>query len=90
MSRPVSALVLSAAAVAALPSDLTPPFEAAAAQKGDLLWLPLGDSITWGCGTDAEPAGRAGCVPDAGGYRVPMAWALSQRGESRAESFHIV
>ena len=24
----------------------------------DILWLPIGDSITWGCGTDAGP--RAG------------------------------
>lgn len=46
----------------------------------DMLWLPLGDSITWGCGTDAAPRGSAGCVPDAGGYRVPLAWALSQAG----------
>jgi lysophospholipase L1-like esterase len=45
-----------------------------------VLWLPLGDSITWGCGTDAAPRGAAKCVNDAGGYRVPLAWALSQRG----------
>jgi hypothetical protein len=45
----------------------------------DLLWLPLGDSITWGCGTDAAPRGGAACAGDAGGYRVPMAWALSQQ-----------
>lgn len=46
----------------------------------DLLWLPLGDSITWGCGTDAKPRGGADCAKDAGGYRVPLAWALSQQG----------
>eukprot|EP01052_Picozoa_sp_SAG31_P053376 SAG31_NODE_13654_length_855_cov_1.018519_1_plen_150_part_01 len=50
------------------------------APPGNVLWLPLGDSITWGCGTDAPPRGGAGCVKDAGGYRVPLAWALSQRG----------
>ena len=44
-----------------------------------LLWLPLGDSITWGCGTDAAPRGGAACAADAGGYRVPIAWALSQQ-----------
>lgn len=48
----------------------------------DLLWLPLGDSITWGCGTDAAPRGGAACAPDAGGYRVPLAWALSQQASS--------
>ena len=53
---------------------------AAEAGAGNLLWLPLGDSITWGCGTDAAPRAGAGCVKDAGGYRVPLAWALSQRG----------
>ena len=36
--------------------------------------------ITWGCGTDAKPRAAAGCVKDAGGYRVPLAWALSQAG----------
>ena len=46
----------------------------------DLLWLPLGDSITWGCGTDGAPRGSAACAKDAGGYRVPLAWALSQQG----------
>ena len=45
-----------------------------------ILYLPLGDSITWGCGTDAAPRGGAGCVKDAGGYRVPLIWALSQAG----------
>lgn len=46
----------------------------------DLLWLPLGDSITWGCGTDAAPRGGPACAADAGGYRVPLSWALSQEG----------
>lgn len=45
-----------------------------------LLWLPLGDSITWGCGTDSPPHGPDSCVDDAGGYRIPLAWALSQAG----------
>jgi len=50
------------------------------AASTDLHWLPLGDSITWGCGTDATPRGRPDCAPDAGGYRIPLAWALSQAG----------
>ena len=50
------------------------------ANAGNLLYLALGDSITWGCGTDAAPRGGAGCVADAGGYRIPLIWALSQQG----------
>ena len=40
----------------------------------DVLWLPLGDSITFGCtGPTIQD-----CHSDAGGYRVPLAFALSQ------------
>jgi lysophospholipase L1-like esterase len=40
----------------------------------NVLWLPLGDSITFGCtGPDIED-----CHNDSGGYRVPLAFALSQ------------
>ena len=53
-----------------------------AATAADILWLPLGDSITWGCGTDGAPRGSAACAKDAGGYRVPLAWALSQQGHN--------
>jgi len=43
-----------------------------------LLWLPLGDSMTLGCGTDATKTDRAAtCAQDAAGHRVPLAWALS-------------
>ena len=39
-----------------------------------VLWLPLGDSITFGCvGPTMED-----CHADGGGYRVPLAFALSQ------------
>lgn len=54
-------------------------------------WLPLGDSITWGCGNGilphvAPPGCRAtrshlnlcGCERDAGSYRIPTAQALEQ------------
>ena len=40
----------------------------------DVLWLPLGDSITFGCtGPTAQD-----CHQEAGSYRVPLAFALSQ------------
>lgn len=40
----------------------------------NVLWLPLGDSITWGCtGPTIQD-----CHSDSGGYRVPLAFALSQ------------
>lgn len=40
----------------------------------NVLWLPLGDSITFGCtGPTIQD-----CHPDCGGYRVPLAFALSQ------------
>ena len=39
--------------------------------------LPLGDSITFGCGSDGLPGGSADCASDAGGYRVPLLQALS-------------
>lgn len=49
---------------------------ATAAVRGvqNVLWLPLGDSITFGCtGPTIQD-----CHPDCGGYRVPLAFALSQ------------
>jgi lysophospholipase L1-like esterase len=44
--------------------------------------LPLGDSITKGCGTDAGPANNwtAVCGDDSGGYRAPLWAALSAAG----------
>merc|ERR1712166_1587275 len=59
---------------------LNPLSTSQTASPKDLLWLPLGDSITWGCGTDAAPRGGGDCVRDDGGYRVPLAWALTQSG----------
>jgi hypothetical protein len=46
----------------------------------NLMWLPLGDNITWGGGTDAKPRGGAACCPTCGGYRVPLAWSLLEAG----------
>jgi hypothetical protein len=40
--------------------------------------LPLGDSITFGCGSGGRPYGSADCGGDYGGYRVPLMWALEQ------------
>lgn len=49
-----------------------------------LLWLPLGDSITLGCGSHEKPRDTdyAHCSPTAAGYRVPLAYALTQQGYS--------
>eukprot|EP00040_Diaphanoeca_grandis_P012135 m.61865 g.61865 ORF g.61865 m.61865 type:complete len:257 (-) comp23048_c0_seq1:46-816(-) len=44
-----------------------------------LKWLPLGDSITWGCGNGILPhVPNGGCEADAGSYRIPTAQALEQ------------
>jgi lysophospholipase L1-like esterase len=55
------------------------------AAGGHITWLPLGDSITWGCGNGVEPhvpdpgdGGGKGCEADAGSYRIPVAQALEQ------------
>jgi lysophospholipase L1-like esterase len=46
---------------------------------GHITWLPLGDSITWGCGNGVEPHDpNGGCEEDAGSYRIPVAQALEQ------------
>ena len=54
----------------------TPAF----AQK--VLWLPLGDSITWGC----TGGSIQDCHSDSGGYRLPLAFALSQTPLGRASN----
>ena len=42
-------------------------------------WLPLGDSITWGCGNGFLPATNPDeCELDAGSYRIPTCLALEQ------------
>ena len=42
-------------------------------------WLPLGDSITWGCGNGVLPhEPNGGCEADAASYRIPTAQALEQ------------
>ena len=43
-----------------------------------ITWLPLGDSITWGCGNGILPHVKNGCERDAGSYRIPVAQALEQ------------
>lgn len=41
--------------------------------------LPLGDSITFGCGSDAAPPNwYACCTPSSGGYRMPLWAALNE------------
>ena len=42
-------------------------------------WLPLGDSITWGCGNGVLPhEPDDGCEADAASYRIPTCMALEQ------------
>lgn len=44
-------------------------------------WMPLGDSITWGCNNGILPfEPNGGCEADAASYRIPTAQALEQTG----------
>ena len=74
------------------PCDCTPSGCPATPAKGcsapkDVLWLPLGDSITWGCNS---PTG-SDCHADSASYRVPLALALTQHplGPSSGVGFNI-
>ena len=67
---------LLAAALAALVAAAPQP------SNNRTTYLALGDSITWGCGTDQAPGAYPLCPPDAGGYRVPLIWALEQDGRA--------
>jgi hypothetical protein len=40
--------------------------------------LPLGDSITFGCGSGGRPYGSSDCDNDYGGYRIPLMVALQE------------
>lgn len=54
-----------------------------------LVWLPLGDSITFGCGSTNQPGTDVIVIMDpnftcpsiCGGYRTPTAQALASRGQ---------
>ena len=49
--------------------------------------LPLGDSITFGCGSDAAPPDWYACCNDAsGGYRAPL-WAFLNQSSAAAVQF---
>ena len=53
----------------------------------NVLWLPLGDSITFGCtGPTIQDCHNTG-----GGYRIPLAFALSQPplGDPSLEGFNV-
>lgn len=54
------------------PSLLYTVLCAVGASKAALNILPLGDSITFGCGSDVVPGYWATCPTDAGGYRWPL------------------
>lgn len=48
-------------------------------QGSHFTWLPLGDSITWGCGNGFLPhEPNDGCEADAGSYRIPTCQGLEQ------------
>jgi hypothetical protein len=52
----------------------------ATASASHFTWLPLGDSITWGCGNGVLPhEPNDGCEADAASYRIPTAQALEQQ-----------
>jgi lysophospholipase L1-like esterase len=83
MHLPAAALVLLGAFACCL--------ALATADGLHITWLPLGDSITWGCGNGVlphvtPPGCRAtrkhlndcGCERDSGSYRIPVAQALEQ------------
>lgn len=62
-------------------------FAAAAAAPQNVLWLPLGDSITHGCtGPTIQD-----CHDTSAGYRIPLALALSQAalGAASNEGFNV-
>eukprot|EP01050_Picozoa_sp_SAG11_P031449 SAG11_NODE_9774_length_881_cov_1.658568_1_plen_142_part_01 len=90
--RALALVVLLTGARAADPCDCTPSGCPATPPKGckraqDVLWLPLGDSITWGCNSPTIQD----CHADSASYRVPLALALSQHplGPSSGTGFNI-
>jgi len=67
--------------------DTTSPSPPANINRG-LVWLPLGDSITFGCGSTNQPGTALiftldpfTCPRECGGYRTPTAQALASRGQ---------
>jgi lysophospholipase L1-like esterase len=51
----------------------------AAVSASHFTWLPLGDSITWGCGNGVLPhEPNDGCEADAASYRIPTCQGLEQ------------
>ena len=76
---PLAFLLLLGVARASDPCDCTPagcpsPLPTGCSAAKSVLWLPLGDSITWGCNSPTIQD----CHSDSAGYRVPLALALSQ------------
>eukprot|EP01047_Picozoa_sp_COSAG01_P046656 COSAG01_NODE_4398_length_5066_cov_52.758204_1_plen_140_part_10 len=87
-----SAVLLLVGARASDPCDCKPSGCPATPAEGckpakDVLWLPLGDSITWGCNSPTIQD----CHDDSASYRVPLALALSQHplGPSSGTGFNI-
>jgi hypothetical protein len=77
-------LVFAACAARALSgvATTTPLSTPTSATAPALRVLPLGDSLTAGCGSTANPASNwtASCGSDVGGYRLPLWAALTAAG----------
>ena len=71
-------------------SALLAALAVATVSAGSAAILPLGDSITLGCGSTGMPAGDNGCAAEAVGYRVPMMLALSQALTGTNSTVHTV
>ena len=71
-------------------SALLAALAVATVSAGSAAILPLGDSITLGCGSTGMPAGDNGCAAEAAGYRVPMMLALSQALTGTNSTVHTV
>ena len=70
----LTTLLLSSLVTAASSSFHHKPHKFSSSTPQNVLWLPLGDSITFGCtGPTIQD-----CHSDSAGYRIPLALALSQ------------
>lgn len=84
-------VLLAGAAIITMVHSSSPGDDAILRTTGQrLVWLPLGDSITFGCGSTNQPGTdmiylfnpNFTCPSDCGGYRTPTAQALEARGHT--------
>jgi lysophospholipase L1-like esterase len=77
----VGVFAAAAATALALSSRSSSSSSSSSAALPLLTVLPLGDSITFGCGSDAAPPDWFACCPStSGGYRAPLWAALNGSG----------